>query len=47
MSRGEAAGYFASALVFATFCMKTMIPLRIAAIGSNIAFVPFPSSDHK
>ncbi len=35
----DAAGYLASALVLATFCMKTMIPLRIAAIGSNIAFI--------
>ena len=35
----EAAGYLASALVLATFCMKTMIPLRTAAIGSSIAFI--------
>ena len=32
----EAAGYLASALVLATFCMKTMIPMRTAAIGSSI-----------
>jgi CRP/FNR family cyclic AMP-dependent transcriptional regulator len=37
----EAAGYLASALVLATFCMKTMIPLRTAAIASNIAFVVY------
>jgi CRP/FNR family transcriptional regulator, cyclic AMP receptor protein len=35
----EAAGYLASALVLATFCMKTMIPLRAAAICSNFAFI--------
>jgi hypothetical protein len=34
----EAAGYLASALVLATFCMKTMIPLRCAAVCSNVAF---------
>ena len=37
----DAAGYLASALVLATFCMKTMIPLRIAAVGSNIAFIVY------
>jgi CRP/FNR family cyclic AMP-dependent transcriptional regulator len=41
----EAAGYLASFLVFATFCMKTMIPLRIAAISSNIAFIVYSSYD--
>jgi hypothetical protein len=35
----EAAGYLASALVLATFCMKTMIPLRAVAICSNFAFI--------
>jgi CRP/FNR family transcriptional regulator, cyclic AMP receptor protein len=37
----EAAGYLASALVLATFCMKTMIPLRGAAICSNLAFIVY------
>jgi hypothetical protein len=37
----EAAAYLASALVLATFCMKRMIPLRTAAIGSNIAFIVY------
>jgi hypothetical protein len=32
-------GYLASALVFTSFCMRTMIPLRIAAICSNLAFI--------
>ena len=31
-------GYAASLLVFSTFYMKTMIPLRCVAIGSNVAF---------
>jgi hypothetical protein len=35
------AGWFASALVFATFFMKTMIPLRLVAITSNIAFMSY------
>ena len=37
----EASGYLASALVLATFCMKTMIPLRGAAICSNVAFIVY------
>lgn len=37
----EVAGYVASGLVFCTFCMKTMIPLRVVAIASNVAFVVF------
>src|SRR6476619_2843064 len=37
----EATGYLASALVLATFCMKTMIPLRCAAISSIIAFIVY------
>jgi CRP/FNR family cyclic AMP-dependent transcriptional regulator len=41
----EAAGYLASFLVFATFCMKTMIPLRVAAISSNIVFIVYSSYD--
>src|SRR5581483_6956359 len=41
MSWTEAVGYLASALVFATFCMTSMIPLRVAAIGSNVAFIVY------
>ncbi|MEM7023422.1 MAG: cyclic nucleotide-binding domain-containing protein [Pseudomonadota bacterium] len=37
----EAAGYLASGLVFCTFCMKTMMPLRLVAIASNVAFIVF------
>lgn len=42
----DAAGYLASALVFATFCMRTMIALRVAAIGSNICFIGFGVAAH-
>ena len=37
MHTGELVGYLASALVFATFYMKTMMPLRAVAIASNVA----------
>jgi CRP/FNR family cyclic AMP-dependent transcriptional regulator len=40
----DIAGYVASGLVFCTFCMKTMIPLRIVAIASNAAFIVFSYS---
>lgn len=39
MTFGALAGYIASVLVFATFCMKTIVPLRIVAIASNVFFV--------
>ncbi len=39
-------GYAASSLVLATFCMKKMIPLRIAALCSNLAFVTYALSLH-
>jgi CRP/FNR family transcriptional regulator, cyclic AMP receptor protein len=32
-------GYLASALVVLTFYMKDMVPLRIAALCSNVAFI--------
>jgi hypothetical protein len=35
------AGYVASGLVIATFCMKDIVPLRLAAIVSNIAFFAY------
>ncbi len=37
----EVAGYVASALVAASFYMKTIIPLRMFAIISNIAFITY------
>ena len=37
----ELVGYLASGLVFATFYMKTMMPLRSVAIASNVAFIGY------
>ncbi len=37
----ELVGYLASVLVFSTFYMKTMIPLRSVAIASNVAFITY------
>jgi CRP/FNR family transcriptional regulator, cyclic AMP receptor protein len=34
-------GYVASGLVLATFSMKDMVPLRIVALGSNLAFMAY------
>ncbi len=41
MGWAEAAGYVASGLVFCTFYMKTMIPLRAVAMASNVAFLAY------
>lgn len=41
MSYGEIAGYVASAFVFATFYVRTMVPLRVLAIVSNFAFISY------
>ncbi len=37
----EVAGYLASALVAASFYMKTIIPLRLFAITSNVVFIVY------
>jgi CRP/FNR family transcriptional regulator, cyclic AMP receptor protein len=37
----EAAGYTAAVLVFLTFYMKTMIPLRVVGLFSNCAFIVY------
>ena len=42
----EIAGYIASILVASTFYMKTMLPLRIFAIGSNVAFMTYGYFGH-
>ena len=42
----EIAGYIASILVASTFYMKTMLPLRILAIGSNVAFITYGYFGH-
>ena len=39
-------GYVASAGVLATFCMSTMVPLRVVAIFSNILFALFGALAH-
>ncbi len=39
-------GYAASACVLATFCMRAMIPLRVAAILSNVLFALFGALAH-
>ena len=46
MSWVEALGYAASVTVIATFCMSTMIPLRIAALVSNVLFFSYGVIDH-
>ena len=37
----ELLGYVASALVLATFCMRSMFSLRMVAIASNLAFISY------
>ena len=34
-------GYLASIMVLCTFCARTMIPLRVIALGSNVAFLAY------
>jgi CRP/FNR family cyclic AMP-dependent transcriptional regulator len=34
-------GYLAAALVLAAFCMREMVPLRIAALCSNLVFIAY------
>ena len=46
MSWVDILGYAASAAVLATFCMSTMIPLRILALGSNLLFCLYGYLDH-
>lgn len=41
MRIAEMIGYVAAALVFATFSMKTMVPLRIVGICSNVFFIAY------
>ena len=38
-------GYAASAAVLATFCMSTMIPLRVIALVSNVLFLAYGYAD--
>ena len=42
----ELLGYAASAAVLATFCMSTMMPLRVLALVSNVLFMAYGYADH-
>jgi hypothetical protein len=42
----ELAGYVASSLVFLTFYMRRMVPLRLVALCSNDAFLTYAFSPH-
>jgi len=37
----DALGYVACSLVLATFFMTSMVPLRLMAIASNLAFIAY------
>jgi len=37
----DALGYAASVAVLATFLMRTMLPLRVVAIASNVLFLAY------
>jgi hypothetical protein len=41
MIASDAIGYLASALVLAAFCMSEMVPLRVLAVCSNVAFLVY------
>ncbi|QQO11951.1 hypothetical protein JJB99_20845 [Bradyrhizobium diazoefficiens] len=42
----EVAGYIASSLVFLTFYMRRMVPLRLVALCSNVAFLTYAVALH-
>ncbi|MGY4624782.1 hypothetical protein [Bradyrhizobium sp. USDA 4486] len=42
----EVAGYIASSLVFLTFYMRRMVPLRLVALCSNVAFLTYACALH-
>ena len=41
MNAYEPLGYLASVLVLATFSVRGMVPLRVLAIASNLAFIGY------
>jgi hypothetical protein len=41
MTPVDAIGYVAAALVLVAFYQRHMIPLRVAALGSNLAFIVY------
>ncbi|MBI5561988.1 MAG: hypothetical protein HY894_03915 [Deltaproteobacteria bacterium] len=46
MSNIQMVGYLAAALMFSTFYMKKMIPLRAVGMASNCAFIVFAGYTH-
>ena len=44
--RWELVGYLGSILMFATFYMKTMIPLRLVAIAANVCMIVYTGVMH-
>jgi ABC-type glycerol-3-phosphate transport system permease component len=46
MTPTDLLGWFASSIVFATFCARRMVPLRALAAVSNLAFIGYGCSDH-
>ena len=46
MTIGELVGFLAALLMFTTFYMKTMVPLRLVGICSNIAFLSYAMIEH-
>lgn len=45
MTPNELLGWTASILVFAAFCARDMLPLRLLAIASNFAFIAYGYGD--
>jgi CRP/FNR family transcriptional regulator, cyclic AMP receptor protein len=41
MTLADAMGYIAALFVFMTFWMKTMVPLRLAGLASNVFFIAY------
>src|SRR5262249_56419883 len=41
ISQADLLGYIAAGFVFATFWMKTMVPLRVLGLVSNIGFIAY------
>jgi len=41
MTFWDAIGFGASALVLLAFYQRRMVPLRVAALGSNVAFIAY------
>ena len=46
MSWFDLLGYLASLSVFATFCMNTMVPLRMVPLSSNVLFSTYGLIGH-